>query len=1127
MAETQIDSLVIEIGTKSNKAASDIDMVTAALTRLKGVGSFTKVVNNLTKLGNALDKISVSSAGIQTLNKISSAVSGLSAVSKGNSISSVVNSLKKIPDVVSQLDDATINKFATAVNKVSTAITPLTNKITALSAGFSRLPGRLSSCVTAANKYQRSMQSASAVSGGFFGKLRNFLGIGGLFNLTFTMVGRKIGESVTEMNSYIENVNLFTVSMGKYADEAMDYAEKVQNAMGIDMSEFIRNQGIFMNMASGFGLAEDKAYALSKGMTELAYDISSFYNVDIETAFQRLQSGIAGEIEPVRRWGIALDQASMQEWMLKKGIDAKVNSLNQADKAMIRYNMMVETMAGNGAIGDFARTLITPANAIRILQQQITQLSRAIGSLFIPILIKVIPYVQAFVKVLTSAIQTIASFFGFEMPQIDYSGIEGLSAGASDASDSLGDAAKSAKKLKDYTMGFDELNIINPDTGASGSGLSAGVSGLGLDPETVWDEGLIDGINNKVDQLTGKMKILLGVVTAIGAAFLIWKIGGAILSGIGAVKTGLLAVKAALYGFPTIAGQLAPSLAPVLGVLAKIGAYAAPIAAVAAAIALITFAVVDLWKNSEAFRKAALDVWDSIKTAISDAGKIIEDSINNMLKALGLPEIKLSELYEKYIRPTMEKIGLIFLDVFGNLITGAIKAFAGLIQTITGIVVGLFTGDWSQALDGLKNVWDGIFSALPTPVQDALNFVWDKVKGWWEKIKTWFNEKIKPIFTKKYWIDLGTSIVDGFKQTFRNLKRLAAEQINKLIDILNGLADFTIPGLEIGGKQLWKSKHITLFKIPKIQAFASGGVIEDGLFTMNKGEIAGKFSNGKSVVANNQQIVKGIAEGVIYGMQMAVGNYLKEVMPMVVSALTMIKENINRSVDAIKKALTDERRELATFVGTKLTDAKSLVESKLSSIESTLSDGFSCLESALSNMASLQQQLSTAQQDLAIAQQQLTDATTTKTVTTSKGIKVTVPSNASSTDIWNAKVVANAAAVGGQIYTGKDGKLHYTTTGVKKYATGGFLEDGLFTMNDGEIAGRFNNGKSVVANNQQIVDGIAQGVYQAMMQANQDEQDRPIQVNVIMESKTVAKAVNKYNDSKGRSIMGNGLAYNY
>lgn len=877
MAETQIDSLVIEIGAKSSNAASDIDMVTAALTRLKSVGSFTKAVNNLTKLGTALEKISVSSAGIQALYKVSSAIENLSTTSKGNSISNVVNSLKKIPDVVSQLDDATINKFATAVNKVSTAITPLTNKITALSTGFSRLPGRLSSCVTAANRYQRSMQSASAVSGGFFGKLKNFLGIGGLFSLTFATVGRKIGDSITEMNSYIENVNLFTVSMGKYADEAMDYAEKVQDAMGIDMSEFIRNQGIFMNMASGFGVAEDKAYKLSKGLTELAYDISSFYNVDVDTAFQRLQSGIAGEIEPVRRWGIALDQASMQEWMLKNNIDAKVNSLNQADKAMVRYNMMVEAMAGNGAIGDFARTLITPANAIRILQQQITQLSRAIGSLFIPILITVIPYVQAFVKVLTSAIRTLASFFGFQMPEIDYSGLDNLSAGASGASDSLDNAAKSAKKLKKYIAGFDELNIIPNNSSSSSGGVSAGISGLDLDPMSVWDEGMIDGINNKVEALTGKMKVLLGIALTIGAAFLVWKIGTGIVSGIKAISTGLLAIKTALYGFPAIAGQLAPSLAPVTGLLAKIGAHAAPIAAVAGAITLITLAVLDLWKNSEPFREAFGTVWDNIKTAVSDAKQTIEDSINGVLKALGLPEVKLEELYGTYIRPIMEKIGIIFIDVFGNLITGAIKTFAGIFETVTGIVVGLFTGDWSQALDGLGKIWDGLFSALPTPVQNALKSVGEKLSTWWGNVKTWFDQKVKPKFTKKYWIDLGAGLINGFKQTFNNLKRLFAEQINKLISKLNAFADFTIPGLKIAGKQLWEAKHITLFKIPKIQAFAKGGVLEDGLFTMNYGEIAGNFGNGKSVVANNMQIIKGINSGVSSGIRQAIGGDLRNI----------------------------------------------------------------------------------------------------------------------------------------------------------------------------------------------------------------------------------------------------------
>ena len=869
MAETQIDSLVIEIGTKSNKAASDIDMVTAALTRLKGVGSFTKVVNNLTKLGNALDKISVSSAGIQVLNKISSAVSGLSSVSKGNSISSVVNSLKKIPDVVSQLDDATINKFATAVNKVSTAITPLTNKITALSAGFSRLPGRLSSCVTAANRYQRSMQSASAVSGGFFGKLKNFLGIGGLFSLTFATVGRKIGDSITEMNSYIENVNLFTVSMGEYADEGMAYAEKVSDALGIDPSEWMRAQGVFMNMATGFGIVGDKAYQTAKGLTELGYELSSIYNVLPEEALLRLRSAFAGEIEPVRNWGLALDQASMQEWMLKKGIDAKVNSLNQADKAMIRYNMIVEKMTNNNTIGDFVRTIMTPANAIRILNQMITQLSRAIGSLFIPILIKVLPYVQAFVKVLTSAIQTLASFFGFQMPEIDYSGMEKLSAGASGASDSLDDAAKSAKKLKDYTMGFDELNIISPDTGSAGSSLSAGVSGLDLDPASVWDEGIIDGINNKVEALTGKMKVLLGIVLAIGSAFLVWKIATGIASGIKAISTGLLAVKAALYGFPAIAGQVAPSLAPVAGLLAKIGAHAVPILAVAAAIAAITLAVVDLWKNSEPFRKAFGTVWENIGTAVSDAKQTIEDSINSLLTALDLPAVKLEELYGTYIRPIVEKIGLIFLDVFGNLIVGAIKTFAGIFETITGTVVGLLTGDWTQAVKGLKDIWDGIFSALPTPVQEALQSVGEKLSTWWGNVKAWFEKNVAPKFTLEFWLEKFENLKTSFVTTIKNAINTAIELVNKFISWLNSCMQFSWDAIVVAGVELVPAGSVQLFSIPLIPKFEKGGFIEDGLFTMNHGEIAGKFSNGKAVVANNQQIVDGIAQGVYQAMMQA------------------------------------------------------------------------------------------------------------------------------------------------------------------------------------------------------------------------------------------------------------------
>ena len=284
---------------------------------------------------------------------------------------------------------------------------------------------------------------------------------------------------------------------------------------------------------------------------------------------------------------------------------------------------------------------------------------------------------------------------------------------------------------------------------------------------------------------------------------------------------------------------------------------------------MITLAVLDLWKNSEPFRDAFGTVWDNIKTAVSDAKQTIEDSINGLLTALDLPTVKLEELYGTYIRPIVEKIGLIFLDVFGNLIVGAIKTFAGIFETITGTVVGLLTGDWSQALDGLGKIWDGLFSALPTPVQEALQSVGEKISTWWDNVKKWFDEKVAPKFTLKFWLEKFENLKTSFVTTIKNAINAAIGLVNKFISWLNSCMQFSWDAVTIAGKELFPAGSIQLFTIPLIPKFEKGGFIEDGLFTMNHGEIAGKFSNGKSVVANNQQIVDGIAQGVYQAMMQA------------------------------------------------------------------------------------------------------------------------------------------------------------------------------------------------------------------------------------------------------------------
>ena len=121
----------------------------------------------------------------------------------------------------------------------------------------------------------------------------------GVFAIAAHKLNQKIGSWITQSNNYIENLNLFTASMGKYAEEAQNYAETVGEIMGIDPSDWMRNQGVFNTLAVGFGVASDRASLMSKNLTQLGYDLSSFFNISIEESMQKLQSGLAGELEPL------------------------------------------------------------------------------------------------------------------------------------------------------------------------------------------------------------------------------------------------------------------------------------------------------------------------------------------------------------------------------------------------------------------------------------------------------------------------------------------------------------------------------------------------------------------------------------------------------------------------------------------------------------------------------------------------------------------------------------------------------------------------------------------------------------------------------------------------------------
>lgn len=421
---------------------------------------------------------------------------------------------------------------------------------------------------------------------------------------------RIMGSWFKESNDYVEALNLFEVSMDDASDAALEYAQRVQDLMGIDIQDWLEAQGSFNQLLEGYGLAEDKAAQMSKQLTQLGYDLSSLWNVDVDTAMKRLQSGMSGQIKGLKAWGINLSVAQLRETALAHGIELSTAKMTEAQKATLRYITLMEKTTN--VQGDLARTLITPANALRIFEQQVTQARRALGNIVSVVAVKVIPVFQAFISIITKAAQAMANFLGYELPDIDYSGISAGASAADDMADGLSNAADAAKKLKSYTMGFDELNVINPDSGDSSTATPMGggyASDFGFDPSK-YEYDFLGGAIKSSEELEQKLKKVLDVVLAIATGIAAWKIGsiftkdlstlaGVALAAAGAVLTLSGAFDAWTDGLNSsnLTTMMEGTILLVTGLGLAFGPVGAAIGAAVGSIALFATAFKDLLEN--------------------------------------------------------------------------------------------------------------------------------------------------------------------------------------------------------------------------------------------------------------------------------------------------------------------------------------------------------------------------------------------------------------------------------------------------------------------------------------------------------------------------------------------------
>ena len=694
-------------------------------------------------------------------------------------INALVKSLDKLRSATS--DGAGLSNVNTQLSDINKALSPA-------STTMKKFSDSLKSASSSANKLNESNNKSA----------KSALNLGVKLTAAFLAIKKGIkliGSAITESTEYIENVNLFSVSMGEYASEAKEYAEIVSDAMGIDSSDWMRAQGVFMTMATGFGVAGDRAATMSKNLTQLGYDISSFYNISTEDAMAKLQSGLAGELEPLRRIGYDLSQAKLEATALALGIDKSVSSMTQAEKAQLRYYAIMTQVTT--AQGDMARTLDDPANQMRVFKAQVNMAAREIGNIFIPALNAILPYAIAVTKVIRSLANTIAGLFGYEAPELSDS--TGKVVENTDAvQENLQGAQEEAKKLKSYMMGFDELNVINPNTDTT-EDTSGGfdfelpeydfLSGLVESKvNTIVEEmkewlGITDDIDTWAELFDTRLGDILETVGLIGAGFLVWKVSKGFLNILSMVSalvaspthsvvlalvvtlTGITlsingikdAIKNGLDGFnfgEIVAGALLTTAGATL-LSKKIVTWIGKIASTK-----VVFAMARLGMKLGIHSTAALGVAlgasitaiiagiPMLITGIYDAIKNGMDWLNGLLVAAGA---------------ALTGAGIGFL--IGGPVGAAIGAVIGLVVGLITDLVILIVQEWDKIAAWFKGLGTWFKDNVTQPIGDFFKGLWEAVSGFfknlwddivaiWSTVTTWFDEKvIQPIaeFFKSLW----------------------------------------------------------------------------------------------------------------------------------------------------------------------------------------------------------------------------------------------------------------------------------------------------------------------------------------------------------------------------------------
>lgn len=682
-------------------------------------------------------------------------------------------------------------------------------------------------------------------------------------------IGLKIMESLDAATNRAEELNLFNVvfknikkngeetfsSLGK---EAIRFQNRLKEAFGTNMTETLRYQGLFQAMGTNAGINEKYAYIMAENMTKLTYDLASLYNKSESTVAEALRAGVyAGMTKPMRSLGVDVTQTTLKPLLKSLGItDRTISEMSQAEKEILRY--IATLNQAKVAMGDFANTIESPANQLRIFKNQLTEVKNAWGSLFMGMYANILPYANAILMILTELAKAIANFFGIKTQDFNtgMADLEGISDGFDDIGVGAGNAAKAAKELKRQVLGFDQINNLSTPSASGGGASAGGIDSRLLEALQSYDN-LMGEVKTKATAIRDSVMEWLGFTRMTdeetGEVYFKFKkiTAGTVLGALGVGGIIYKGIKFVLDVFSKITGLKFLNISSVFGKegiltsgISKLLSFINPITL---AVAGLTAGLVILYDKSENFREKVNSFFSLLKR---DFKPFIDGFLNTVNKLFNSISSVLSDIYANILVP----LGNLFLSVLEPVASAILdiltQLWISVIEPLSPVLKWLV----DSAIAGVKIALDAVIDVI-SDIIDIVQTVWDVVKPVVKLITDAILGIIKTIGDVIGWV----------KDALKWLGLLKDEE-KKVSVGGGGKGAFGGGGSSYGGRALGGIFNGSTWK--NLPQYANGGLPSHGtIFAAgeNGAEIVGNI-NRRTEVLNRSQIASAIYSAVASAM---------------------------------------------------------------------------------------------------------------------------------------------------------------------------------------------------------------------------------------------------------------------